>query len=127
MNLSLFLSSCSESAKATGYALDTLGDRGRLFVTPGVEVYMGMVIGEANKGIDLNVNVCKEKKLSNVRASGSDDAIKLAPVKPLTIEQSLEWISDDELVEITPLNVRVRCREMDPNKRKQKKKALEKG
>ncbi len=108
--------------KATGYALDTLGDRGRLFITPGVEVYMGMVIGEANKGIDLNVNVCKEKKLSNVRASGSDDAIKLAPVKPLTIEQSLEWISDSELVEITPQNVRVRCREMDPNKRKQNKK-----
>ncbi len=108
--------------KATGYALDTLGDRGRLFVTPGTDVYMGMVVGEANKGIDLNVNVCKEKKLTNVRASGTDDAIKLAPVKPLTIEQALEWISDDELVEITPENVRVRCREMDPNKRKQNKK-----
>ncbi len=111
--------------KATGYALDTLGDRGRLFIKPGVEVYEGMVVGEANKGIDLNVNVCKEKKLSNVRASGTDDAIKLAPVKPLTIEQALEWISDSELVEITPVNVRVRCRIMDANKRKQIKKKME--
>lgn len=108
--------------KATGYALDQLGDRGELFITPGKEVYMGMVVGEANKGIDLNVNVCKEKKLSNVRASGSDDAIKLAPIKPKTLEQALEWINDEELIEITPDNIRIRCKEMDPNKRKQKAK-----
>lgn len=108
--------------KSTAYALDQLGDRGRLFITPGAEVYMGMVIGEANKGIDLNVNVCKEKKLSNVRASGSDDAIKLAPVKPLTLEQALEWITENELVEVTPKNIRIRCVEMDPNKRKTKAK-----
>ncbi len=107
---------------ATGYALNQLGDRGRLFVTPGVQVYMGMVVGEANKGIDLNVNVTKEKKLTNVRASGTDDAIKLAPVKPLTLEQSLEWINESELIEITPKSIRIRCREMDPNKRKSKHK-----
>lgn len=106
---------------ATGYALWSLEDRGRLFITPGAQVYMGMVVGEANKGIDLNVNVCKEKKLTNVRASGSDEAIKLTPVKPLTLEQALEWISDSELIEITPENIRIRCRELDPNRRKVKK------
>ncbi|MDC0980432.1 translational GTPase TypA, partial [Bdellovibrionales bacterium] len=104
--------------KATGYALNTLGDRGRLFITPGVDVYEGMVIGEANKGIDLNVNVTKEKKLTNVRASGTDDAIKLAPVKPMTLEEALEWISDRELIEVTPSNIRVRCVHLCPHERK---------
>lgn len=102
----------------TDYALWQLEDRGRLFVKGGVQVYMGMVVGEANKGIDLDVNVCREKKLTNVRASGSDEAIKLSPIKPLTLEQALEWIDDDELIEITPENIRIRCKEMDPNKRK---------
>ncbi|MCB0342518.1 MAG: translational GTPase TypA [Pseudobdellovibrionaceae bacterium] len=106
--------------KATAYALDTLGDRGRLFITPGAEVYQGMVVGEANKSFELNVNVTKEKKLTNMRASGSDDNIKLAPVKPMTLEQALEWITEDELVEITPSHIRVRCRELDPNRRKTK-------
>lgn len=108
--------------KATGYALDQLGDRGRLFVVPGTQVYMGMVIGEANKGIELNVNVAKEKKLTNVRASGTDNAIKLAPVKAMTLEQALEWINEEELIEITPKNIRVRCKEMDQNKRKHRSK-----
>ena len=104
--------------KSTGYALDALHDRGRLFIKTGTEVYQGMVIGEANKGQDLNVNITKEKKLTNVRASGTDEALKIAPVKPMTIEEALEWISDYELIEITPQNVRIRCRELDPNKRK---------
>ena len=106
----------------TAYALWSLDDRGTLFVPPGVQVYQGMVVGEANKGIDLNVNVTKEKKLTNVRASGSDDAIKLTPIKPLSLEASLEWILDSELIEVTPENIRIRCRELDPNKRKPKKK-----
>ncbi|MCB0419541.1 MAG: translational GTPase TypA [Bdellovibrionales bacterium] len=104
--------------KATGYALNTLGDRGRLFIVPGVEVYEGMVVGEANKGIDLNVNVTKEKKLTNIRASGSDDAIKLAPVKPMTLEEALEWISDRELIEVTPHHIRIRCTHLNPHERK---------
>lgn len=105
---------------ATGYAIWQLEDRGKFFITPGTKVYGGMILGEANKGIELNVNICKEKKLTNVRASGSDDAIKLTPVKPLTLEQALEWISDDELLEITPKNIRVRCKELDINMRKRK-------
>ncbi len=107
---------------ATSYALAAINDRGRFFITPGTKVYQGMVIGEANKSVELNVNICKEKKLSNVRASGTDEAIKLTPVKPLTLEQSLEWITDSELIEITPNNIRIRCRELDSNKRKTKKK-----
>jgi GTP-binding protein len=103
---------------ATPYALFGIEDRGRLFIQSSTKVYMGMIVGEASKGIDLNVNVTKEKKLTNVRASGTDDAIKLSPIKPLTLEQALEWINDDELIEITPKNIRLRCREMDPNKRK---------
>lgn len=109
---------------ATAYAIFSLDDRGRMFITPGIKVYAGMVIGEANKGIDLNVNITKEKKLTNVRASGSDDAIKLTPVKPLTLEQALEWISEAELIEITPQNIRLRCKELDLNKRKSEEKKL---
>lgn len=104
--------------KATGYAIFQLDDRGRMFIIPGTEVYPGMVIGEANKGIDLDVNICKEKKLTNVRASGTDEAIKLTPVKPMTLEEALEWITDRELIEVTPKNIRIRCRELDMNKRK---------
>ncbi len=106
--------------KATGYTLNTLDSRGKLFVRPGTEVYAGMVIGEVNKGIDLEVNVTKEKKLSNVRASGSDDAIKLAPVKDMSLEESLEWISDRELIEVTPSHIRIRSRWLDPHVRKKK-------
>lgn len=109
---------------ATGYAIFSLDDRGRMFITPGTKVYPGMVIGEANKGIDLNVNITKEKKLTNVRASGTDEAIKLTPVKPLTLEQALEWISETELIEITPQNIRLRCKELDMNKRRSEEKKL---
>ena len=92
-----------------------------MFITPSTDVYMGMIIGEANKATDLNVNICREKKLTNVRASGSDEGIKLTPPKKLTLESALEWVKDDELIEVTPLNIRLRCRELDPNKRKVKK------
>ncbi len=106
---------------ATAYAIWGLEDRGAMFITAGVDVYTGMIIGEGNKGTDLNVNICREKKLTNVRASGNDEAIKLTPPKKLTLETALEWVKDDELIEVTPKNIRLRCREMDPTKRKVKK------
>ncbi|MCB0376930.1 MAG: translational GTPase TypA [Bdellovibrionales bacterium] len=106
---------------ATAYAIFGLEDRGQMHIGPGTEVYMGMIIGEANKAVDLNVNICREKKLTNVRASGSDEGIKLTPPRKLTLEAALEWIRDSELIEVTPKNIRLRCRELDPNKRKVKK------
>lgn len=103
---------------ATAYALWYLEERGRHFIVPGTECYDGMIIGEHAKENDLVVNVSREKKLTNVRASGSDEAIKLTPIKPLTLEQAMEWINDDECVEVTPKSIRIRCRELDPHKRK---------
>ncbi len=94
----------------TPYALDTLQERGPLFVTTGIEVYEGMVIGEGAKGVDLNVNCIREKKLTNHRASGSEEQVKLVPVKPMSLEKGMEWISDRELIEITPKNIRLRVR-----------------
>lgn len=99
---------CDRKGHAVTYALFNLEPRGRLFILPGVPVYEGMVIGENNKDNDLNVNGCKEKKLSNVRASGKDDAVVCSPIKPLTLEQAINFIRDDELVEITPLSIRMR-------------------
>ena len=87
--------------------------RGRVFITPGTEVYQGMVIGENNKGPELNVNVTREKKLTNVRASGSDEAVRLSRIKPMTLEQAMEWIAEEELIEITPAHIRIRCRNLD--------------
>ena len=103
--------------KATPYALWKLEERGRLFITPGTEVYRGMVIGENNKGPELNVNVAREKKLTNVRASGSDEAVRLSPIKPMSLEQAMDWITDEELIEITPAHIRMRCRYLDPHRR----------
>jgi GTP-binding protein len=107
-----------EQGETTAYSLDTLQPRGVLFVAPGTEVYGGMIIGQHAKDNDLDVNPCRGKKLSNVRASGSDDAIKLTPPRLLTLEQALEFIDDDELVEITPSSIRLRKKELDPTKRK---------
>ena len=103
---------------ATAYALWYLEERGNHFILPGTECYDGMIIGEHAKENDLVVNVSKEKKLSNVRASGTDEAIKLRPIKPLTLEQAMEWMNDDECVEVTPKAIRIRCKELDANKRK---------
>ncbi len=94
--------------KAVPYALFNLEPRGRLFVVPGDPVYEGMLIGEHNRGQDINVNPCKEKKLSNMRAAGKDDNVILSPVKPITLEQTISFIRDDELVEVTPRSVRMR-------------------
>lgn len=109
--------------KATTYSLGALEPRGRLFVIPQTEVYEGMIVGEHSKENDLIVNVTKEKKLTNVRASGTDDAIKLAPVKPMSLEFAMEWITDEELIEVTPENIRIRCRELVPHLRKKKEKS----
>jgi GTP-binding protein len=107
-----------ELGETTAYALDALQPRGVLFIGAGVEVYGGMIIGQHAKDNDLDVNPCKGKKLTNVRASGSDDAIKLTPPRSLTLEQALEFIDEDELVEVTPHSIRLRKKELDPNRRK---------
>jgi GTP-binding protein len=107
-----------ENGETTAYALDALQPRGVLFIGAGVEVYGGMIIGQHAKDNDLDVNPCKGKKLTNVRASGSDDAIKLTPPRALTLEQALEFIDEDELVEVTPKSIRLRKKELDPNRRK---------
>jgi GTP-binding protein len=96
------------AGKSTGYALYNLQERGELCVRPGTEVYEGMVIGKNARTVDLDVNVTKEKKLTNMRASTADEAIRLVPFKDLSLEQALEFINDDELVEITPKTIRLR-------------------
>jgi len=102
---------------ATAYAIWNLQERGVMFVTHGQDVYEGMIVGEHAKDNNLEVNITREKKLTNVRASGSDEAIRLVPVKPMTLEKAMEWIRDDELIEVTPKTIRLRCRELDPHKR----------
>lgn len=102
---------------ATAYALYNLQERGRLFITPGVAVYEGMIIGENAKPVDLDVNVVKDKKLTNMRASTSEDAIRLVPVKPMTLEDALAHIRDDELVEVTPNHIRLRKKVLESNMR----------
>lgn len=97
-----------ETGKATGFALDNLQERGILFIKSNDEVYEGMIIGESSRDDDMDVNPCKEKKLTNMRASGSDDAIKLAPAKTMDLEMCMEWIRPDELIEVTPSHIRLR-------------------
>jgi len=104
---------------AVPFALFNLEARGRLFITPGTPCYEGMVIGEHSREVDVNVNPCKEKKLSNVRASGKDEAIVLSPIKPMTIERAINFIRDDELVEITPKSIRIRKSLLPANQRRQ--------
>ena len=99
-----------EQGEAIAYGLFNAQERGRLFITPGTPVYQGMVVGECARAEDLDINVCKGKKLTNTRASGSDDAVKLVPVTTLTLEQSIEFIGNDELVEVTPESIRIRKR-----------------
>jgi len=103
--------------KGVPYALYNLEPRGRLMITPGTQVYEGMIIGEHSKDRDLDVNPCKEKKLTNMRASGKDDATTCSPIKPLTLEQALNFINSDELVEVTPKTVRVRKKILSRQKR----------
>jgi GTP-binding protein len=108
----------SEAGSAFAYSIWKLQDRGDFFITPATEVYVGMVVGENNRAGDLNVNVCKNKKLTNVRSAGADDALNLTPPRKLTLEDALEYIGEDELVEITPKNIRLRKKILQPGMRK---------
>ncbi len=105
------------AGKTTGYALYNLQERGELFVGPGVDVYEGMVIGENARWDDMDVNVVKEKKQTNMRASVADEAIRLIPVRPLSLELAMQFIAEDEYVEVTPQSVRVRKKILEANKR----------
>jgi GTP-binding protein len=94
-----------------------------LFVAPGTRVYEGMVVGEYSRDVDLNVNICREKKLTNIRAAGTDEAIRLTPPRRPTLEQAIAYIVDDELVEVTPKSIRLRKKELNPSFRKKRVKA----
>ena len=106
-----------ESGETITYGLYNAQERGILFVGPGEKVYSGMIIGQNAKTDDIEVNVCKTKKLTNTRASGSDEALKLTPPRILSLEQALEFIDTDELVEITPEHIRLRKKILDPTAR----------
>lgn len=106
------------NGRATSYASYAMVDRGELFITPTTEVYRGMIIGERNKASDLDVNITREKKLTNMRASSADATITLRPSRILTLDQSIEFIAEDELMDITPQGIRLRKSELDPNQRK---------
>ena len=107
-----------ENGKATAYAIGNLEDRGVMFIEPGCEVYEGMIVGECNRDNDLAVNVVKGKQLTNTRASGSDHTIVLKRPRPITLEYALEYINSDELVEVTPENVRLRKQILNTEQRK---------
>ena len=103
---------------SVAYALFNLEDRGRMFIGAGEKVYKGMIIGEHSRGNDLEVNPLKGKKLTNIRAAGKDEAVTLTTPVRLTLEQSIAYIDDDELVEVTPKSIRLRKRHLDPHERK---------
>ncbi|WP_104761018.1 translational GTPase TypA [Helicobacter cetorum] len=111
-----------ENGEATAFSLFNIQERGVLFINPQTKVYVGMVIGEHSRDNDLDVNPIKSKHLTNMRASGSDDAIKLTPPRTMALERALEWIEEDEILEVTPLNLRIRKKILDPNMRKRAKK-----
>jgi GTP-binding protein len=102
---------------ATTYALYNLQERGELFVKPATKVYEGMMIGENSRDVDLDVNVVREKKLTNMRASTADEAMRLVPYRELSLEQALEFIREDELVEVTPASIRMRKKVLESNRR----------
>jgi GTP-binding protein len=103
--------------EAIPYAIFGLQPRGKIFVQPGDPVYEGMVVGEHNRDNDLNVNICREKKLTNIRAAAKDENVILTPVVPMSLEKAIEFIRDDELVEVTPVSVRIRKKVLAANKR----------
>jgi len=106
-----------ETGEASAYGLHNIEDRGVLFIAPGEKVYAGMIIGENAREVDLDVNVCKKKHLTNIRSSNADDAIRLAPPVPFSLEQAMEYIAEDELVEVTPSAIRMRKKILDRNLR----------
>jgi GTP-binding protein len=113
----------AETGIATAYALDNLQARGAFFIAPQTEVYEGMIVGRGKTDDDITVNVCKAKKLTNMRASGSDDAPNLPPPEPMSLERALEFIEDDELVEVTPKSIRLRKRVLTEDGRRKSKMA----
>ena len=111
----------TEAGVTTAYALDTAAARGQLFVGPGTTVYQGMVVGMYNRQGDLDINVCRGKQLTNMRSSSSDGTIQLTPYTDLSLEQSIDFIENDELLEVTPKSLRLRKKFLDPNQRKRNK------
>ena len=109
-----------ETGLSVAYSMDKLQDRGRFFIDPGVEIYAGQVVGEHTRERDLNINICKTKKLTNVRAAGSDEKVMLPPPIQFSLEEALEYIQEDELVEVTPKAMRIRKIILDPLERKRK-------
>ena len=103
----------TEAGESIVYGLFNTQERGRLLIGPGVKVYAGMVVGVNPKTDDIDVNVCKKKQLSNIRSSASDEALRLTPIKPLTLEECLEFLDDTELLEVTPENLRIRKKILD--------------
>jgi GTP-binding protein len=108
----------TESGDAVAYALWNLEDRGAMMIDPGTRVYAGMIVGEHTRDNDLEVNVLKGKKLTNIRTTSKDEAVRLTPPLRMTLERALAYIADDELVEVTPKSIRLRKRHLDPNERK---------
>lgn len=111
-----------ETGETITYGLFNAQERGTLFIGPGEKVYAGMIVGENGKSDDIEVNVCKKKQLTNTRASGSDDALRLTPPKILSLEQALDYIDTDELLEVTPSSLRIRKKILDPTLRFRAKK-----
>jgi GTP-binding protein len=114
----------SDTGRTTAYALVGVEQRGRFFIGPGVEAYEGMIVGRSNDDKDIALNVVREKKLTNMRAAGSDDNVKLAPPEEMSLERAIEFIADDELVEVTPKSIRIRKRILDETDRLRRRKRL---
>ena len=114
-----------ETGEAVGYGLWNAQDRGILFIDPQTPVYAGMIVGVSPKSEDIVVNVCKKKHVTNTRASGSDEALRLTPPKRMSLEQSLEFIKNDELMEVTPKSIRLRKRILDHEQRMKRRSKLE--
>jgi len=115
----------NDIGESVAYAMWNLEDRGPMIIDPGVKVYRGMIIGIHNRDNDLEVNVLKGKKLTNIRTTSKDEAVRLTPPIRMTLEKALAWIQDDELVEVTPKSIRVRKTHLDPNDRKRAEKSKE--
>ncbi len=115
----------TDSGEAVAYAMWNLEDRGPMMIEPGWKVYQGMIIGEHTRDNDLEVNVLKGKKLTNIRAAGKDEAVRLTPPIRMTLERALAYIEDDELVEVTPKSIRLRKTKLDPNERKRAERTKE--
>ncbi|MEK9976775.1 MAG: translational GTPase TypA, partial [Gammaproteobacteria bacterium] len=108
----------NSAGNSVAYAIFNLQDRGTMFIEPQTRVYQGMIVGEHNRPNDLEINILKGKQLTNIRASGSDEAVKLVPPRKMSLEQMMSYIEDDEVLEVTPMNLRLRKKYLDPHERK---------